>query len=52
MATNDEVSVYYDSEEHIVAKGLKYIDRNNTLKSFNEIPSAIDYMNCLSLVSL
>ncbi|MEN4762891.1 hypothetical protein ABEG63_21405 [Chryseobacterium sp. C39-AII1] len=51
-ATNDEISVFYDSEEHFVAKGLKYLDKNTTLKLFNDVPSAIDYMNYLSLVTL
>lgn len=50
-ATNHEVSVFYDSEEHFVTKGLKYLDRNNTIKFFNDIPSAIDYMNYLSSVT-
>lgn len=51
MATNNEVLVYYDSEEHFVTKNLKYVDRDNTLKSFDNISSAIDYMNYLSLVT-
>ncbi|SHN07970.1 hypothetical protein SAMN05444360_1418 [Chryseobacterium carnipullorum] len=51
-ATNDEISVFYDSEEHFVTKGLKYLDKNNTLKLFTDIPAAIDYMSYLSLVTL
>ncbi|MCY1660767.1 hypothetical protein [Chryseobacterium sp. SL1] len=50
-ATNDEISVFYDSEEHFVTKGLKYLDKNTTLKIFTDIPSAINYMNYLSLVT-
>jgi hypothetical protein len=50
-ATNNEVSVFYDPKEHFIKKGLKYLDKNNTMKSFNDIPSAIDYMNYLSSVT-
>ncbi len=52
IATNSEISVFYDSEEHFVTKELKYLNKNNTIKSFNDVPSAIDYMNYLSLVTL
>ncbi len=50
-ATNKEVSVYYDPDEPLIAKDLKYISKENTIKSFEDIPSAIDYMNYLSLVT-
>lgn len=51
-ATSEEISVFYDSEEHFVTKGLKYLDKNTTLKNFTDIPSALDYMKYLSLVTL
>lgn len=50
-ATDREVSVYYDPEEPLVAKDLKYINKDNTIKSFDDVPSSIDYMNYLSLVT-
>lgn len=50
-ATKHEVSVYYDQEDPLIAKDLKYITKSNTIKSFDDIPSAINYMYYLSLVT-
>ncbi|WP_294281691.1 hypothetical protein [uncultured Chryseobacterium sp.] len=50
-ASSQKVSVYYDPEEPLIAKELKYINKENTIKTFDDISSAINYMNYLSLVT-
>ncbi|WP_288445556.1 hypothetical protein [uncultured Chryseobacterium sp.] len=50
-ATNKDISVYYDPEDPLISKNLKYINKDNTIKSFDDISPAIDYMNYLSSVT-
>lgn len=50
-STNDKILVFYDFEEMKVTKQLKYIDKNNSLKTFDRVSSAIAYMKYLSNVT-
>lgn len=49
--TNDEIFVFYDFEEMKVTKQLKYIGKNNSLKTFDRVSSAMDYMKYLANVT-
>lgn len=49
--TQDKIFVFYDFEEMKITKQLKYINKNNTLKIFNKVSSAINYMKYLSNVT-
>ena len=47
----DSISVFYDSEEMGVFNKLKFLSKINSLKEFNEITDAFNYMKYLSKVT-
>lgn len=48
--TDDGISVFYDPEEYFVDKEIKYLNKENTLKTFNDVSAAMDYVRYLVLV--
>ncbi|KPE48985.1 hypothetical protein, partial [Chryseobacterium indologenes] len=47
----DSISVFYDDAEMGVLTKLKSINKKNSLKTFNDISNALDYMKYLSKVT-
>lgn len=50
FGNKDSISVFYDSEEMGVFNKLQFINKKNSLETFNEISDALNYMNYLSKV--
>ncbi|WP_153391724.1 hypothetical protein [Chryseobacterium vaccae] len=47
----DSISVFYDDAEMGVLTQLKFINKENSLKTFSDISNALDYMKYLSKVT-